>query len=204
MANELGINTQANPEVGEAFGSISLGSANHGAMSDFGTDPTGATTKSASEGEMWGTHYGAVVAKSAGNMVTLENYARHHELRNITNTAKSSSQRDQLYYFAMYGPITKPQQTWHAKWTTADRNIINPITMVFSGTRQDTWPNFLKATAKYTALATASAIALYGLYRLYDDPEAFKEMATTTFDMTTEAATNLLAWTVELMTSTEE
>jgi hypothetical protein len=74
---------------------------------------------------MWGTHYGAVVAESKGNKITLENYGRQGE--DPTNKDK-----DPLYYFQMYGPGSgAAADTWHGQWSTAATPLINPITMVY-------------------------------------------------------------------------
>jgi hypothetical protein len=120
VAEALGVNVHAEPALGEAFESYQLGLPKnyvHGPGPDFEADPTGATqaTLLSPNGagpptrHAWGQHIGVVVALSAGNRVTLENYARSHEL--------GAMRTGPDYYFQMYGPPTLPQQTWHHAWT---------------------------------------------------------------------------------------
>jgi hypothetical protein len=136
IAQDIGINEYADPKVGQAFQTITMGdpNANPGGVSDFGADPTGntrvklttpdTTRPSGIRRDAWGNHVGAVVAKSAGNMVTLENYARSHEEGKLGGS-------DPRYYFQMYGPKTKPAQSWHSAWVGSGTPLINPITMVY-------------------------------------------------------------------------
>lgn len=136
IAEELGVNEFADPHVGQTFGSFSLGKVDRGAggIADYGQDPTGATRRAALTDtpgvgsgtlrDIWGTHWGAVVAESAGNKVTLENYGRKGEDPTNTND-------DPVYYFQMYGPTSNAAQTWHGQWSTAANPIINPLTMVY-------------------------------------------------------------------------
>jgi hypothetical protein len=58
----------------------------------------------------WGQHIGAVVAVSGVDRVTLENYARTHEFGALRDEEPD-------YYFQMYGPPSKPTQTWHHAWS---------------------------------------------------------------------------------------
>ena len=139
FARELGVNQYVAPEVGQAFGSVSLGFAKTGeGMPDYVTDPTGATKKAPSRGEIWGTHYGAVVARSGGDTMTLENYARNFE-------SGGKSRTNEMYYFQMYGPVTKPEQTWHKIWSETTRPIINPITQLVGKKPQDGFQQQLDA-----------------------------------------------------------
>jgi hypothetical protein len=120
VAQALGVNVHAQPGVGQAFESFQLGLPSNfmaGPGPDFEADPTGATmaslTTSADGAGIvrhgWGQHIGAVVAVSAGNRVTLENYARSHE--------QGAMRQGPDYYFQMYGPPNLPNQTWHYAWT---------------------------------------------------------------------------------------
>lgn len=120
VAQALGVNIHAQPGIGQAYESFQLGLPSNfmaGAGPDYEADPTGATmasltTHAAGGGVIrhgWGQHIGAVVAMSAGNRVTLENYARSHEL--------GAMRQGPDYYFQMYGPPNLPQQTWHHAWT---------------------------------------------------------------------------------------
>ena len=137
VANALGVNVHAGPGIGEAYESFQLGLPTNfiaGPGPDFEADPTGATMASLTSGGAgrpvrhgWGQHVGAVVAMSAGNRVTLENYARSHE--------QGALRTGPDYYFQMYGPPHLPQQTWHYAWTAGARAagippIKNAVTIV--------------------------------------------------------------------------
>lgn len=138
-ASALGVNVHAQPGVGEAYETLQLGvpsNALGGAVPDYESDSSGATAAtltSPTQGgqgitrHAWGQHIGAVVAVSAGNRVTLENYARRHE--------QGSLRAGPDYYFQMYGPPHLPQQTWHHAWTAGARAVglppvINAVTVV--------------------------------------------------------------------------
>jgi hypothetical protein len=71
----------------------------------------------------WGNHAGAVVATSAGNNITMENYARSGEEAALVSN-------DNIFYFAMYGPPSQPTQTWHANWSGGATPIANAVTGV--------------------------------------------------------------------------
>ncbi len=133
IAHELGINAFADPRVGQSFGSISLGNPDDHGIADYGAPAphprrkpltADVTRASGHRRDIWGTHYGAVIAESAGNKVTLENYGRKGE--DPTNVSS-----DPIYYFQMYGPMGRPSQTWHGQWSAAANPVINPITMVY-------------------------------------------------------------------------
>ena len=99
VADALGVNAYAAPEVGEAYETYRVS-----------TDTTVKQTRQAGGRlvrDLWGQHIGAVIAKSGVDRVTLENYARSHEI-NAMNTAPH-------YYFQMYGPASK-NQSWHEAW----------------------------------------------------------------------------------------
>ncbi|MFI0407412.1 hypothetical protein [Actinomadura sp. 3N508] len=53
-------------------------------------------------------HYGAVVARSGSDFITMENYARD---KNVP----TQSSGDPLWYFRMYG-TAQPEQSWHRQW----------------------------------------------------------------------------------------
>ena len=135
IAQQLGVNVFADPTVGQAFGSITLGSAQTGTPDYNVANQANAqvrqtltatpNTPSGQTRDIWGTHYGAVVATSAGNKITFENYARTHEEGHLGDGT------DPIYYFQMYGPASNPAQTWHGQWTTGANPVINPITLTF-------------------------------------------------------------------------
>jgi hypothetical protein len=99
-ATALGLNIAAAPNVGEAYETYRI--------STVATAQTGPRAGGGVVRNFWGQHIGAVIAQSGGDRVTLENYARTHEI-GAMRTAPD-------YYFQMYGPANKPQQTWHATW----------------------------------------------------------------------------------------
>jgi hypothetical protein len=120
IAQALGFNIHAAPNVGEAYESSQLGlptNLQYGPEPDFEADSAGNIPMHAATSpgrhvptrDHWENHIGAVVAMSEGNRVTLENYARTHEL--------GTMRRGPDYYFQMYGPATIPNQTWHYAWT---------------------------------------------------------------------------------------
>jgi hypothetical protein len=123
VAAALGVNVHAQPAVGQAFESYQLGLPDNfraGPGPDWEADPTGATKASLTtqagaimQRHGWGQHIGAVIAESAGNRMTLQNYARSHE--------RGTMLPGPDYYFQMYGPPTKPDQTWHHAWTAGAR-----------------------------------------------------------------------------------
>jgi hypothetical protein len=100
------------------------------------------------EGGTWGSHYGGVVARSGGDTVTLENYARNRENEGIQDATSA------MYYFQMYG--SEKGQTWHETWASSDRRVINPLTQVMGRPHQEVWVQQLAA--------------LPGLKSLGDDP----------------------------------
>lgn len=51
-------------------------------------------------------HWGGVIMVAGGDRVTFENYTK----------GKGYDAKDKDWYFATYGPPTKPGQTWHEKW----------------------------------------------------------------------------------------
>ena len=136
IAQQMGVNVFADPQVGQAFGSLTLGTEDaHGTLDYAVANQANAqlrqtltdtpNTVTGKTRDIWGSHYGAVVATSAGNKVTFENYARSHEEGHLGGGA------DPIYYFQMYGPASNPAQTWHGQWTTGANPVINPITLVY-------------------------------------------------------------------------
>ncbi len=100
VAQELGINVHALPNVGEAYETHRIGTAQPPQTTPGVARPTR---------HFWGQHIGAVVAASGSDRVTLENYARSHEIGALADDAPH-------YYFQMYG--TGANQSWHEAWTT--------------------------------------------------------------------------------------
>jgi hypothetical protein len=133
VAKELGLNEAATAEVGEVLGTTSLGVQDASKkMEDYATG----AKKGVAAGEIWGTHFGAVVAKDGADMMTLQNYARDAEAHGV---AKAEGEQvlgaDPRWYFQMYGPAKQVQsdgsvedQSWHTAWAGATRGFVNPLT----------------------------------------------------------------------------
>jgi hypothetical protein len=51
-------------------------------------------------------HWGGVIMVASGDCVTFENYTK----------GEGYKAKDEDWYFATYGPPTKPGQTWHEQW----------------------------------------------------------------------------------------
>ncbi|MGH9123844.1 MAG: hypothetical protein ACRDZ8_03830 [Acidimicrobiales bacterium] len=124
LSDELGLNRMAQPEVGQAFGSIQMRAKD---KRDWKTGKH----RTEEEGGTWGSHYGAVVAKSGGDSVTLENYARARENQGISDATT------QMYYFQMYG--SEVGQTWHETWANTSRRVVNPLTQVMGKSYAELW-----------------------------------------------------------------
>ena len=104
-ARQLGLNLHADADVGEAYETYRI------AIDQRPTTHQGAANQPPVR-DFWAQHIGGVIAKSGGDKVTLENYQRGHEVLNVGAGASH-------YYFQMYGPASKPTQTWHGVWTGA-------------------------------------------------------------------------------------
>lgn len=131
IAQSLGVNDYTQPGIGEAYETLGLevgeGQCGEGDVVDWESDPTGSTKMGSpiksGVRNRWSQHIGAVIAMSSGNRVTLENYARSHELGGLREGPD--------YYFQMYGPPNKPEQTWHHAWTTGSGiKVKNAVTVV--------------------------------------------------------------------------
>jgi len=130
---DLGVNQFAAPEIGQIFNSSMTGIPNaEGRVEDYGT---GKARNASSEG--WSAHYGAVIAKSGGDSITLENYAR------VAENAGDIGARTKQYYFQMYG--SDAGQSWHDAWTRASRPIMNAVSMVYGADKQTVWSQQLAA-----------------------------------------------------------
>lgn len=111
VAQNLGANKYAVPQIGEAYETWRIG---------VGAPPQTTKVGNNSDRQFWGQHIGAVAAVSGGDRVTLENYARAHEL---AGGGMGSGARPD-YYFQMYG--SRKRQTWHWAWTEGARAIGAP------------------------------------------------------------------------------
>lgn len=108
-AQDLGLNLHALPNVGEAYETYRIANDNALPRGDFVR-------------YFWGQHIAAVIAQSGGDRVTLENYARTHEI--------GEKRTGPDYYFQMYG--SGPGQTWHEAWT-APTATGAPVGLVAAG-----------------------------------------------------------------------
>ncbi|WP_456789868.1 hypothetical protein [Cellulomonas sp. P5_C5] len=90
-------------------------------------------------------HWGGVVMVAGGDRITFENYTKDEGY-----TAK-----DTAWYFATYGPPTKPGQTWHEQW--AGVGGVGKGTTLAAATTKDPSP-FIAAAA---AMSTANAVVRY-------------------------------------------
>jgi hypothetical protein len=106
VAQSLGVNKFAMPNVGEAYETYRVGVGQPALQAPVAG--TAHWTRS-----NWGQHIGGVVAASGNDRVTLENYARKHEV-DVLRTGPD-------YYFQMYG--SRKRQTWHWAWTAGARAI---------------------------------------------------------------------------------
>lgn len=102
IAQDLGVNEHALPNVGEAYETYRIGPGGGVPQTQPG-GPAGIIRN------FWGQHIAGVVAASGNDRVTLENYARSHEIGGMQANAPH-------YYFQMYG--TGVGQSWHEAWTT--------------------------------------------------------------------------------------
>jgi hypothetical protein len=123
----LGVNQYAAPEIGQIFGSSMTGMPDDsGRVAEY---KSGKSKNASSEG--WSSHYGSVIAKSGGDSITLENYARVAENGGAVGGASKE------YYFQMYG--SQQGQSWHEAWTNAGRSVMNAVTTVFGEDKQSLW-----------------------------------------------------------------
>ncbi|XHX77665.1 MAG: DUF4157 domain-containing protein [Stenomitos frigidus ULC029] len=130
---DLGVNQYAAPEIGQIFGSSMTGMPDgSGRVAEY---KTGKSKNASSEG--WSSHYGSVVAKSGGDSITLENYAR------VAENGGAAAGATQEYYFQMYGSALG--QSWHDTWTNAGRSVMNAVTTVFGEDKQSLWKGQLDA-----------------------------------------------------------
>jgi len=169
VVQDLGINQYANPAVGQTFLTASLGRptgpALAGPIPDW-SDPInpGQMKASGGTGEIWQSHYGAVVAKSGDDIMTLQNYNRTEEDK---GSGVGGARDDNRYYFQMYGPPTQNDpntgrdQSWHTTWQHGTRGFANPITLA------------LGAEEQYALSAKAQSVIQKGInLGVFDNAEA--------------------------------
>lgn len=104
LAKLTGINEFAAPDIGEAFQIKSLG-------------------EQTAEGGEWNYHWAGVVAKSASDFVTLENYNRNDE--KISYGSKGED-KDVHWFFQMYGKVNLAQTFYQRQLGPAFKS---PITL---------------------------------------------------------------------------
>jgi hypothetical protein len=115
---KLGLNEKAQAEVGDAFVTFSLGQrGGDGRFLDRATG-TRRTPK-------WTQHWGGVIAKSGGDTVTFENYARNQEDRDNPD-GREANVAETRGFFRMVG--SKAGQTWHDQQKA---DFVNPLSTVY-------------------------------------------------------------------------
>jgi hypothetical protein len=92
-AQAMGINNYAQPDVGEAFATLSIGSDD---KIDYATAEAGQTSTDRSDKDVWNYHFAGVVARSldATDWVTLENYTRNQQAENALKELKGKLLED--------------------------------------------------------------------------------------------------------------
>ena len=90
-------------------------------------------------------HWGGVIMVAGGDRVTFENYTK----------GEGYDAKDKDWYFATYGPPTKPGQTWHERWKSVGGE--GKGTTIAAATSADPSP-YTKVAA---GLSTADLIAKY-------------------------------------------
>lgn len=123
----LGINELATVDVGEAYviSSLAAPEDNQGRIRDLASNRLFQAS--------WSYHFGGVVARSGGDVITLENYARGSDEPMGPNPAA-----DPRWYFQMYSQRNRGQ-TFH-EFHTATRGYANPMTLAL---RRDADPTVL-------------------------------------------------------------
>jgi hypothetical protein len=90
-------------------------------------------------------HWGGVIMVAGGDRVTFENYTK----------GKGYKAKDTDWYFATYGPPSKPGQTWHERWRSVGG--VGKGTTLAAATSADPAP-YTKGAA---AMSTAEVIKKY-------------------------------------------
>ncbi|WNI15663.1 eCIS core domain-containing protein [Actinacidiphila sp. ITFR-21] len=117
-AQHFGVNQYASPEVGEGFTICSLLHVPVGVSamnSEVSTDVSRAGDPVLERSRIWNAHYAGVVARDGADVITLENYARTHEVADGALRPRIG------YYFQMYdtAPAAPPAHTFHGAWAAA-------------------------------------------------------------------------------------
>jgi hypothetical protein len=119
-----GINRYAAPGVGEAF---TRRRADH-LVTDW--DNAG-----------YNFHWGGVIMVAGGDRVTFENYV----------DTEADSPKNDAWYFATYGPPSKPGQTWHEQWANGVGGSERKGTTMVAASSADPSPYTASAAAMTTA-----------------------------------------------------
>jgi hypothetical protein len=124
---DLGINEFASPKIGDSFVTKSVA----------GADPDSQRVTDIRSGKsfvpVWSFHFAGVVAKSGDDVVTLENYARVDEDKNL-HGATPQHQHDPRWFFQMYS-VKNAKQTFHQA-QIASGGFANPMTMALRNPRR--------------------------------------------------------------------
>jgi hypothetical protein len=117
VTKSRGANQYARPEVGDAFAIVTIG---YGDPVPDERDSVRVRDIRTNQNRLlnWNYHFGGVVARSGGDRVTLENYARGDNRKNNA---------DPRWYFQMFGE--KQGQSFH-EFYAAKPDYSNPVTIV--------------------------------------------------------------------------
>lgn len=121
-----GINRYAAPGIGEAF---TQRRSDH-LITDWSAEDVG-----------YNFHWGGVIMVAGGDRVTFENYVDPDE----------KSKKNDSWFFATYGPPSKPGQTWHERWASNVGGSERLATTLAAATSADPSPFIHSAAAMTTA-----------------------------------------------------
>ncbi|MEU9454511.1 DUF4157 domain-containing protein [Streptomyces sp. NPDC048277] len=123
----FGVNQYVQPDVGEAFMTMSLQDVPPGsdlAHAALSTDHSRIGAPVLDLTSFWSAHYASVVARDGNDVITLENYARNRE------GAPSDDARARIgHYFQMYDTDAAAPlgHTFHGSWTSAAVRPVNAV-----------------------------------------------------------------------------
>lgn len=127
QVRRLQANEHARPEIGDAYMIATIG---HGTPQPNGTSRVHDIASNSDRDLGWIYHFAGVVAKSGGDRVTLENYARGDG---------RMANADPRWYFQMYGEGLN--QSFH-DFHSARPDYANPVTLSVTNTNRPPWWQF--------------------------------------------------------------
>lgn len=123
----------------------------------------------------WGYHWGAVVAETGGDRITLENYVRgkDEDKRAKENEVELGDEGETRFFFQMYGSAEErnedgeaEDQSWHATWKRL--GFANPLSVAF------------KRSGFYAGPAEEAALRFYRSSTSDDDHRGADELRAAT------------------------